>query len=172
MNEYSRPYEYEEDKGMGGFLMLFFVMLVSVEVLLAALILVQGYAVLKAVRYLGPAYLVAGTGYLAFILFTCIALKRMSRYAATFSKTLLIARVLFLTPAHVLLFATFSRDPRIVSGFRSRSGIVLVGLVVPLAYILLFSGSWYVYFSRSRRVRQLVQTASARRGDRADVSSA
>jgi hypothetical protein len=56
MNEFRKPYEYEEEKGIGGFLMVFFVMLLSVEVLLALMILVQGYAVLKAVQYLGPAF--------------------------------------------------------------------------------------------------------------------
>jgi hypothetical protein len=119
------------------------------------------------VRYLGPAFLVLGTGYLVLILFTCIALRRMSRYAISISRILLAARVLFLTPVYLRLYAAFSRDPRIVSGFRSRSDIVFFGLVVPLAYILLFSGLWYWYFQRSRRVRQFAQAASTRRGDKA-----
>jgi hypothetical protein len=171
MNEFRKPYEYEEEKGIGGFLMVFFVMLLSVEVLLALMILVQGYAVLKAVQYLGPAFGVLGIGYLIFLLFTCIALKRRSRYAVTISKILLMVRVIFVTPVYILLFATFSRNPGIVSGFRSRSDIVRIGLIVPLAYILSFSGLWYWYFSSSKRVKQFVQTASAQRGDRADASS-
>jgi hypothetical protein len=163
MSEFRKSYEYEEEKGIGGLLMLFFVMLISVEVLLALLILVQGHAVLKAEPYLGPAFLVLGTGYLVFLLFTCIALRKMPRYAVRISQMLLVVRVLFLTPVYLRLYATFSRDPGIVSGFRSQSDIVLIGLVVPLACILLFSGLWYWYFQSSRRVRQFVQTASERR---------
>jgi hypothetical protein len=171
MNGFRKSYEYEEVKGISGFLMLFFVMLLSVEILLAGMILVQGYALLKAVQYLGPAFLVLGIGYLIFILITCIALKRVSRYAVALSKILLITRVLFLTPAYILLFATFSRNPGSFSGFRSRNDIVLVVLVVPLAYILLFSGLWYLYFSSSKRVKQFAQIAFVKRGDRADISS-
>jgi hypothetical protein len=167
MSEFRKSYEYEEEKGIAGLLMLFFVMLVSVEVLLALLILVQGYAVLKAVPYLGPAFLVLGTGYLVFILFTCISLRRMSRYAVRISRILLAARVLFLAPVYLRLYATFSRDPGIVSGFRSHRDIVLIGLVVPLACILLFSGLWSWYLSSSRRVRQFVQAASALPGETA-----
>jgi hypothetical protein len=154
MSEFRKSYEYEEEKGIGGLLMLFFVMLLSVEVLLALLILVQGYAVLKAVPYLGPSFLVLGSGYLVFILFTCIAVKRMSRHAVRISRIFLVARVLFLTPVYLRLYATFSQDPRIISGFRSHGDIVFFGLVVPLVYILLFSGLWYWYFSKSRRIRQ------------------
>jgi hypothetical protein len=167
MSQFRKSYEYEEEKGIGGLLMLFFVMLLSVEVLLALLILVQGYAALKTVPYLGPAFLVLGTGYLVFILFTCIALKRMSRYAVRISRIFLAARVLFLTPVYLRLYIAFSQDPRIVSEFRSQSDIVFFGLVVPLAYILLFSGLWYWYFSSSRRVRQFTQTASAETGNQA-----
>lgn len=171
MSEFRKSYEYEEEKGIGGLLMLFFVLLVSVEVLLALMILIQGWAVLKAVPYLGPAFLVLASGYLVFILFTCIALKRMSRSAVRISRIFLVARVLFLTPVYLRLFAAFSRDPRIVAGFRSESELVLVGLVVPLAYIVSFSGLWYWYFSSSRRVRQFAQAASARRGDHVHGSS-
>jgi hypothetical protein len=162
MSEFRKPYEYEEEKGIGGLLMLFFVMLLSVEVLLALAILIQGYAILKSMRYLGPAFLVLGTAYLALVLFTCVTLKRTSRYAVAASKILLLARVLFLTPAAVLVFTTLSRNPRIVSEFRSRGDLVLVGLVVPLVYILLFSGLWYWYFSRSRRVMRFARPPSGK----------
>ncbi len=171
MSEFRKSYEYEEEKGIGGLLMFFFVMLLSVEVLLALLILVQGYAVLKSLPYLGPAFLALGIGYLVLILFTCVALRRMSRYAAVVSRLFLVARVLFLTPVYVLLYTSFSRNPRIVSGFRSPGEILLVGLVVPLAYILSFSGLWYWYFSSSRRVRHFVANASARRGNQTGVST-
>ena len=171
MSDFRKSYEYEEEKGLGGFLAVFFVMLLSVEVLLAVMILVQGNAALKTVPYLGTAFLVLGTGYLILISITCIALKRMSRSAVALSRILLITRVLFLTPACILLFTTFANNPGSYSDFSSRNGFVVFALVVPLAYILLFSTLWYLYFSISRRVKQLSQAVSVRRGDRVDVSS-
>jgi hypothetical protein len=165
MSDFKKPYEYEEEKGMGGLLMLFFVMLVTVEVLLGLMFLLQGYAVLKAVPYLGPAFLVVGIGYLLFILTTCFTLRRASRYAVSISKIFLVARALFLTPVYVLLFTRFSRNLGLFPRLRLGGDLAPVGLIVPLAYILLFSGLWYYYLSSSRRVRQLMKTGSAGRDD-------
>jgi ABC-type Na+ efflux pump permease subunit len=95
----------------------------------------------------------------------------MSRSAVALSRILLITRVLFLTPACILLFTTFANNPGSYSDFSSRNAFVVFALVVPLAYILLFSTLWYLYFSISRRVKQLSQAVSVRRGDRVDVSS-
>jgi hypothetical protein len=164
MSEYRKAFEYEEDKGVGGFLMLFFVMLLSTELLLAAAILVQGNAVLRDERYLRPVFLALGIGYAAFVLVVCVGLRRMWPNAVLLSRIFLIARALFLTPAYLLLYRTFSRIPGIRSGFRTETDMALVTLLVPLAYILGFSVLWYVYLSRSRRARQLAQTASERRG--------
>ena len=172
MEGFRKPYEYEEEKGMGGLLTLFFVMLLSVEVLLALAVLVQGYAILKTAGCLGMAFLVLGTAYLAFIAIACIALRRAWRHAVPLAKVFLVVRVLFLAPASVLLFTVFSRNPRIASGFRPGGELVFFGLAVPLAYILLFSGLWYWYLSCSRRVGRFVQAAAARRADRCGAGPA
>ena len=167
MSEFRKPYEYEEDTGVAGFLMVFFVMLLTVELLLAAAMLVQGYAILGNEPRFRPVVLALGIGYIALTLVVCIALRKMWRRAIGLSKILLIARVLLLGPAYGLLYGSFSRIRGIRSGFRSELDMVLVALVVPLVYILGFSGLWYAYFSRSRRVRRFAETANARKGGRA-----
>jgi len=163
MSEFRKPFEYEEEHGLGGLLLFFLVMLLSVEVLLALAVLIQGYALLKGVPFLGPVVLVLGSAYFAFILVACVALKRMSRHAIGIAKSLLAVRALVLAPAFGLIFSRLSANPRMLSWFRTRGNLVTFGLVIPLAYTVLFSGLWFVYLARSRRVRQLEQRLADRR---------
>jgi hypothetical protein len=102
MSEFLKPFEYKEEKGLGGLLLFVFVMLLSVEVLLALAVLIQGYSLLKSVPCLGPAVLVLRIACLAFLLVACVALKRMSRHAIGIAKSLLVVRALVLAPALML----------------------------------------------------------------------
>jgi len=166
MSEFRKPFEYVEEKGLGGLLLFLFVMLPSVEVPLTLAVTIQAYSLLGGVPCLGPAVLAIGIATLAFLLVAAIALRRLSRHAIGIAKSFLVVRALVLAPAFVLIFSRFSTNPRMLSWFRTRGNLVAFGLVIPLAYAVLFSGLWFAYLARSRRVRQLEQTLADQRGHR------
>jgi hypothetical protein len=53
MSEFRKPYEYQEDKSITGFLLVFFIMLLTMEVLLGAATIVQGYRAFRDTPGLG-----------------------------------------------------------------------------------------------------------------------
>jgi hypothetical protein len=164
MNEFRKPYEYEEEKGVSGWLMVFYVMLLVFETLLGLITLIQGYLFLNFLKFspwMSLAYLALGSVNFLLLIFTLVALQKIPKYAIQISKIFLFVRAVFLTIACLVIYTVVSKDFRIVQNFSSKSYFYLSYLGIPLAYILGFSICWFWYFSKSKKVKSYGEMKSS-----------
>ncbi len=163
MSDFRKAFEYEEEKGMPGFLLVFFAMLLTFEPLLGATTMFQCHRALKDTPALGAVVLAVGSAYLLLIFATGIALRKRFRLGVTLSKVFLILRVLVMVPVYIVLFASLSRLLGSTVELGSPTKILFTRLIAPIGYIVAFSAGWYGYFLKSKKVRKL-REASQQKG--------
>ncbi len=163
MSDFRKPYEYQEEKGLTGFLMLYMIMLVIGEILLGATTMFQCQRALRALPALAGAAIGIGSVYLLFILVSAAALAKSFKLGVILTKVFLIARVLLLVPAYVFLFVSPYRLPIITLDLETPAAVMMLHLAAPIAYIAVFSAAWYAYFMKSGKVKKLLDTAAVKR---------
>lgn len=182
MDEFRKPYEYMEEKGVSGFLLLYFIMLLAQETLLGVITLFNGYDLLSGNRVLGTIIMGISVLYILFSLFSAIVLKKLKKFAVRVSKVFLVFRAVYLIP--YLIFITISQIRDIPYNidhekYSNMLGSIIVSSVVSFLLIVAFSAGWYMYLNRSKKVRELFPVgidgskapvgAAGGANDRADV---
>ena len=163
MSDFRKPFEYEEEKGPTGFLMLYVIMVVVGEILLGATTMFQCQRALRGVPSAGASVIGAGSAYLLLIIASAAALRKSFRLGVILSKVFLILRVLLLVPAYVFLFVSPLRLPIIALDLESPAALFMIHLAVPIAYVAVFSAAWYAYFLMSKRVRKMLDAAARKK---------
>ncbi len=158
MDEFRKPYEYEEDRKVSGLILLFCILLVAGELFIGISTLTQGYQLLRSTPAQAIPFTAFGLFYLAAILFTDYALYKLPGSALKITRLFLIYRLIYLTLAIVVIFSIRAGDPRSIGPsiyqFRTREALIQSALIIPMAYTWLFTLIWYPYFLRSKRVRK------------------
>lgn len=158
MDEFRKPYEYMEEKGISGFLLLYFLMLLAVETVLGVITLYFGYDLLSGNRVLGAIIIGMSAFYILFSLFSSIVLKKLKKFAVKVSKVFLVFRVVYLIP--YLILNTISQIGAIPYDrehemYSKMLGSIILTSVISLLLVVAFSVGWYIYLNRSRKVREL-----------------
>jgi len=158
MTLYSRnSNEHEVEKRVEGFVFIFLVMLVAIEVLLFVLATAAAHVYLKSLPLLSSAVIFLGLGYIIFILFICLALFKIPKLVIKAVKVFLIARLIYLVPIFIENFIKALHNPEYVQAGQSQRPLfdtALYAFLVPMIYVLSFSILWYIYFSKSKRVKE------------------
>lgn len=158
MEGFRKQYEYEEEQSLGGLLMVFFVMLVTAELFLGIITLIEGSAALKGSGFFSSVFLASGTVYMLFSLLTAVVLYKKKRFAIKLAKFFLLFRVIYLSISNILIFLDLYHDPSTVgsggSQYQSVSELVISCLVFPMLYAWGFSVLWNLYLNKSKRVRE------------------
>jgi len=158
MDEFRKPYEYMEEKGVSGFLLIYFLMLLAVETVLGVITLFKGYDLLSGNKVLGTIIMGISVFYILFSLFSAIILKKLKRIAVSVSKVFLVFRAVYLIPYLVFNTIVQIREIPYVRGHEMYSkmlGSIIVSAVISLVFIVAFSVGWYIYLNRSKKVREL-----------------
>lgn len=157
MNDFHKPYEYNEEKR--GFLLVFIIMLLSVDPFQAFSFTVRVYGILSTIPVLGVSFLVIAILYILFIPLTVISCYHLKKNMITLSKAYLIVRTVFLTGCILLLFFNAISNKSIIANgsndYKTIPEITFFILVGPLIYNLGFSFLWYRYFLTSKRCQEL-----------------
>ena len=158
MDEFRKPYEYMEEKGVSGFLLLYFIMLLAQETLLGVITLFNGYDLFSGNMVLGPIMMGISVFYILFSLFSSIVLKKLKKFAVRVSKVFLVFRAVYLIP--YLIFNTISQIREIPYDrnhemYSKMLGSIIVSSVISFLLIVAFSVGWYIYLNRSKKVREL-----------------
>lgn len=158
MDDFRKPYEYTEEKR--GFILLFVIMLITIEILQAAILIVPTYFELSNKPPLGTAFLALGILYLVFNLFTAIICYKLNKKLIAVSKAFLIVRTVFLSSCLLIRFFN-NVDLKNLIGFDKQYysifELLSTTLFFPLACLLAFSIGWYLYFIKSKRCKELIQ---------------
>lgn len=154
MDEFKKPYEYFEDKR--GLILLFIFTLITIDVYQVFIYIVPTYGDLKHIPVLSICFLAISILYLLFLLFTIISCYQLKKNMPNISKIYLIVRTIFLSSCIIILFL-YEVDIKNMLAFGKRYNSVIklyiTGLISPIAFVLLFSVGWYLYFLKSKRFK-------------------
>ncbi len=158
LDEFRKPYEYEEETGVIWSIRIFCILLLSVEVFLGIVFIFQLNDYLASIPAAKTIARVMTLLFVVYILVTIIFLFRLHRHALSIAKSYLIARLFYLIPSIVVIFIyTINDKNKIGIGygkFESLTDIISMVLVTPLIYSFLFSISWYIYFNKSKKIKE------------------
>lgn len=158
MDEFRKPFEYD-DSGVIWPVRIFGILLISVEMFLGVICL------FLLNKYLGSIPIAKTVAIIFTLLFmVCIVVtvaflfKKVKIYALKIAKGYLLARLAYLIPSVIVIFSYTITDKNAIGNgygkFQSLTDIIVMLLVTPLIYILSFSVSWYIYFTKSKRIKE------------------
>lgn len=163
MDEFRKPYEYEEEK-IGGFLLIFVAMLVTADLFFSLALSVQGYNAIKHIPVAGIVFLVLSVLFILFILFTAVSCYKLKKNAVKISKTYLITRTIFTVIGLILIFFADYNNKNLIgvgsSQYKSQSELTLIVLILPMLYTLTFSIGWYLYFLKSKKCKEIARKST------------
>ena len=158
LDEFRKPYEYEEETGVIWPIRIFCILLTSIEVFLGVVFIFQLNDYLANISIARTIARVMTLLFVVYISVTIIFLFKLNKYALTIAKSYLIARLFYLIPSIVVTFIyTLNDETKIGAGygkFESKTDIISMVLITPLIYSFLFSISWYIYFKKSKKIKE------------------
>ncbi len=164
MNEFRKPYEYEEEKGGGGLLLFLFVMLIAAEPLLGIISFFLGYNSLQTNRVYSIVLMTAAAIFTAFSIFSAVILKLKKKSSVRVIKFYLIFRLIYLIPYTIV---NFHNQVEEIPYYKSSEmymvtyNSLITSLVISIVYVVVFSAGWYIYLIRSRRIKEIVTDENA-----------
>lgn len=158
LDEFRKPYEYEDETGVIWPVRIFCIILLSVEMFLSIICIFQLNEVLGGVpiaRAIARGFTIL---FVVYIIVTLIFLLKVEKHALKIAKSYLVARLFYLIPSIIVIFSYTINDKNAIGfgygKFQSVNNIIVMLLVTPLLYVLLFSISWYMYFTKSKRIKE------------------
>lgn len=163
MDEFRKPYEYDDEKGISGVLLVYFIMLLAEESLLGIISISFGYNILPQNRVLGIIIMGISVFYVLFSVYSAVVLRLLKKYAIKVSKIFLVFRFIYMIP--YLIVNTISRVKDIpydkdfeLYAVMYRS--IIVSFIISILFIIAFSFGWYIYLNKSRKVKELFPDVS------------
>ncbi|TYQ17756.1 UNVERIFIED_CONTAM: hypothetical protein Cloal_0124 [Acetivibrio alkalicellulosi] len=158
MDEFRKPFEYEEDNDVIWPVRIFCILLLSVEMFYSIIFLFQSHQRVGNIYIIGTLSLASTVIFMAFILVTFIFLYKIKKYALKVVKAFLIARLIYFVTFTIIIFSYAVNDSNSLGSgygqFQSLNDMISMLLITPLFYTIGFSLSWYVYFCKSKRVKE------------------
>ncbi len=158
MDEFRKAYEYTEEKR--GLILLFIIMIITIDTLQAPCYIVPVYGNLKHIPVLGICFMAISILYVLFILLTAMTCYKVKKNMVIISKTYLVVRTIFLVGCIIILFlynVHGNNNTLIGKHYNSDIALLFTEIIGPIAFELVFSAGWYLYFTKSKRCRELVQ---------------
>lgn len=157
MDEFRKPFEYEEEKK--GAILFFIILILSIDTFLTVSFTYQVYDILKHIPVLAIGYVVIGTLFGLFILITTVICFKLRKNMVAVAKRYLFIRVVFMVCSNIIIFINAVNDKSLIGNgllhYRNVTELIFVVLIGPLAYTLIFSAGWYLYFVKSKRCREI-----------------
>ncbi len=156
MDDFRRPYEFNEEKR--GIILLYIILLLSVETFMAFSYLVQVTRIYSGSAF-SYGFMAIGVLYIAFLLFTVIICYKLKYYMVTVSKIYLMVRAIYMVFCITIIYVNASKNESLIAngprGFKSTGELMFTVLIGPLSYVLIFSVIWYLYFTKSQRCKEI-----------------
>ncbi len=152
MDEFRKPYEYIEEKR--GFIQLFIIMLILIDLLQAPLYIMPVYRDIKQIHALGVIFVAMGILYVLFILFTALTCYMLEKNMVTISKIYLVVRVFFTVFCIIILFYNNYNDKE---QLKTITELIVMGLLLPIGFELAFSIGWFLYFLKSKKCKEFAK---------------
>lgn len=161
MEEARKPFEYDDDKK--GALLFFIIMLISADILIPILFMLQVGNVLEQNAVISISFKAISILYFLFLLFTAFTCIKPRKNFVHISKIYLIIRTVFMIGCtFILCFHNISDKSLIGKGkqYSTTTEFILWEVLFRLAYVLITSGGWYLYFLKSKKCKELTMELS------------
>ena len=156
MDEFRKPFEYDDEKK--GLILVFVILLISIDIFLALSLTVQVYNILTHIPVLATGFMILGILYILFILFTALTCYKLNKNMVIVSKIYLIVRAVFSTCCLILIFINILNDKRMIGNgaqqYKNVNELTFIVFLAPLFYTLVFSALWFLYFLKSKRFKE------------------
>ena len=155
-SEFRKPYEYEEEKR--GLIVLFVVTILAIDILQTLYFAAQEYKYLGHIPILGGTFLIIGSLFIIYIIYTAVVVFRMKDNFVFKAKQYVVIRVIYSVINFLIVFYNIVTKEELIGDSQDQylefGRMLLVELVVPLIFIISFSLVWFLYFTYSRRCRR------------------
>lgn len=157
MDEFRKSYDYFEEQGIGGLLLVLFFMLISAEPLAGIMGIYFGFNSMSLYGFWGTVFQAGAIIYTVLSVLSGIVLKKMFNLAIPMLKVFLVFRVLFLAPyVYINMGMQIAEIPyeKTYVMYQEMHSSIVLSFVTSMAYVIIFSALWYIYLLRSRRVKE------------------
>lgn len=158
-DEFRKPYEYNEEKR--GFILVFILTLITFDILQTLSLSAQVNEAYKAIPVMKIFFMVLSFVFIIYTFYTAINCYRLKKNIVIMSKIYLIVRAIIATGYVIIIFFYRTTHVHLVGEGKNQYPTVnemFIGeLIIPLAYVIAFSAIWYLYFTLSRRCKELVK---------------
>jgi hypothetical protein len=157
MDEFRKSYDYFEEQGIGGLLLVLFFLLITAEPLAGIMSIYFGFNSMSSYGFWGMVFQAAAIIYTVLSVLSGIVLKKMFNLAVPMIKVFLVFRMLFLVPyIYVNMSMQITEIPyeKTYVLYQQMHASIVSSFVFSMAYVIVFSALWYIYLLRSRRVKE------------------
>ncbi len=159
-DEFRKPYEYHEEKR--GFLLVFILTLITFDILQTLSLGAQVNEAFKAEPVLRISFLILSSAFLIYTILTALHCYRLKVNFVSWSKIYIIVRAIISTTYVIIIYVHRTTHEHLVGNgtnqYPTVQKMVIEELIIPLAYVIGFSIIWYLYFTFSRRCKELVKS--------------
>lgn len=157
--DFKKPFEYHEEKR--GFILVFILTLITFDILQTLSLSTQVNEAFQSILALRIFFMVLSSLFVIFTFYTALNCYRLRKNLVIMSKIYLIVRAIISTCYVFIIYNYRTTQLHLVGNGQGQYPTVkamIVGeLVIPLAYVIVFSLIWYLYFSLSKRCKELVK---------------
>lgn len=158
MEDFRKPFEYTEEKK--GFILLFVFMLIVVDIYQAFIYIMPAYNNLWQTPAIRTGYIYISIIYIVSIPLTAFVCFKLNKHMLTISKVYLLFRSIVLISSITIIFifnVNFSSKVAFGSLYTSLLQVIFINLILPIAFVLVFSVGWFIYFIKSKSCREFQQ---------------
>jgi hypothetical protein len=157
-DDFKKEYEYTEEKR--GAILVFVLMILSIDILMAIFYTAQVSGYFTQIPVLNISFLALGILYILFIIFTAATCYRLKKSMFSVSKIYLVIRAVYTLYSSIIIFVHSLNDPGVLKEYDSVFIMIFSMLLLPLAYMAAFSIGWYLYFKKSKKCKELMKSFS------------
>lgn len=156
-DEYSKPYEYEEEKK--GLIIMFVAMILGIDTLQTIFFAVQENKYMGHISMLRIAIPIISSIFILYIIYTAIFVFRMKNNFVTAAKRYIIIRTIFSLFSYIIIFLNRLKYENLIGesegSYQSVAFMLYIELLMPLIFVMLFCVAWYLYFTYSKRCKKV-----------------
>lgn len=157
--EFRKPFEYDEEKR--GLILLFVIMLIAIDSLQTLTFILRFYEYFQNIPVIGIGFMVLGILFMLFTFFTAFVCFRLKKSMVSVSKKYLVVRAIVTAGSIITLFLYAVNNDKMVGNglvqYKSTGEMIAWELIMPFVYLLTFSVGWYLYFTKSKRCKEIVR---------------
>ncbi len=157
--EFRKPFEYEEEKR--GLLLVFIIMIAVIDILPTLSFMARFYDVFGNNRILQVFLIAVCILFILYTVFTAYICYTLNKKLVALSKLYLMIQAVFTAACYILLFFSIADYDSLIGigtiQYETFGEMLTWELLLPLAYIAVFTVGWYLYFIKSRRCKELLK---------------